>query len=106
MPPSLESVSLYTKILTAMVLLLNIGLLLAVRMALKYARRTSELDTTPQGVKMWAGARKAIGVLILAVVVMNGLAVYANHRMVTATQEIALELPHNSDAEYVLGVTP
>ena len=104
MPPSLDSVSYYTKLLTAMVLLLNIGLLVAVRMALKYARHNSSIDRSDHGEKLWASAKRGISALILLVVAMNGVAVYANHRMVTATREIAAELPQNTDAEMVLGL--
>jgi len=102
----LESLQLYTKVLTGMVLLLNISLLLAIRMALKYARLSSEEDRSEEGAKRWAAAKRGLTVLILVVVCMNGGAVFANHRVVSATRGIASEVPQNTDAELVFNVPP
>ncbi len=102
MMSSLDSMHLYTKILTGMVLLLNIGLLISIRMAVKYAGRASALDQSEQGQGLWKAARRALASLILFVVLMNAAAVYANHRMVNATRDIAAELPQNTDAPIAL----
>src|SRR5687767_9276495 len=102
MTSPLDSMQLYTKLLTGLVLLLNIGLLVSIRMALKFGRRSAEMDRSEEGVKVWAAARRGIGILILLVVCMNAAAVYANHRMVTATRDIAAELPQETDAEIAL----
>ena len=102
MTSPLDSMHLYTKVLTGMVLLLNIGLLVSIRMALKFARRSTAIDKSEQGDRMWVSARRTLAVLILAVVGMNATAVFANYRMVNATRDIAAELPQNSDAEIAL----
>ena len=93
---------LYTKILTGMVLLLNIGLLIAIRMAVKFAGLASALDQSEQGPQFWKAARRALAMLILCVVCMNAAAVYANHRMANATRDIAAELPQQSGTEIAL----
>lgn len=95
---------LYTKLLTGMVLLLNIGLLVSIRLALKYARLSTAADRTEQGAKRWTVAKRQLAVLILTVVAMNGGAVFANHRMVNATRDLAAELPQDTDAELVLSM--
>ena len=102
MTTSLDSMTFYTKVFTGMILLLNIGLLVAIRMALKYAKHTSVVDRSEQGLKLWSSAKRGLLVLIMLVVCMNLAAVYANHRMVSATRDIAVELPQNTDAEMVL----
>ena len=93
---------LYTKILTGMVLLLNIGLLISIRMAAKFAGRASALDQSEQGPAFWKASRRALAALILLVVCMNAAAVYANHRMVNATRDLAAELPQNTDTQIAL----
>ncbi len=101
---SLESMHFYTKLLTGMILLLNIGLLVSIRIALKYAKHTSVVDQSEKGCQMWASAKRGLAILILVVVSVNAAAVYANHRMINATHDIAAELPQNSDAEIMLGM--
>jgi len=94
----------YTKVLTGLVLLLNIGLLISIRMALKFGRRSTLMDRSEEGVKLWVSARRTLAVLILLVVCMNAGAVFANHRMVNATRDIAAELPQETDAEIALSM--
>ena len=93
---------LYTRILTGMVLLLNIGLLIAIRMAVKYAGRACSLDQSEQGPRYWKSARRSLAILILCVVCMNAAAVYANHRMVNATRDVAAELHQQTGTEIAL----
>ena len=93
MTTPLDSLQLYTRILTGMVLLRNVGLLLAIRMAVKFARIACEGDTSEFGVRRWSMVKKGLAALILLVVCMNGAAVFANNRLVGATHEIAAELP-------------
>jgi len=104
MTTSLETMHFYTKVLTGMVLLLNIGLLLSIRMALKHARLSCSSDRSEAGQRRWSSARTQIMVLIISVVAMNAGAVFANHRMVQATRDIAAELPQTSEVEYVLSM--
>lgn len=94
----------YTKVLTGMVLLLNIGLLVSIRIALKHARLTSASDQSEGGLGRWAVARRQIAFLTLTVVAMNAGAVFANYQLVGATREIAAELPQSGDARYVLSM--
>jgi len=101
---SLDSMHFYTKLLTGMILLLNIGLLVSIRLALKFAKFSVAGDPSERGSRMWAGAKRTLAILILLVVTVNAAAVYANHRMVNATRDIVAELPSGSDAELVLGM--
>ena len=102
MSTPIDAMHFYTKLLTGMILLLNIGLLVSIRMALKYARRSSAMDRSEEGAKLWITAKRAIAVLIIVVICMNGAAVYANHRMVGATREIAAELPRADETEIAM----
>ncbi len=104
MNPSLDSMHFYTKLLTGMVLLLNIGLLVAIRLALKFAKHSSNVDQTENGVRMWATAKRALTVLILLVVSVNAAAVYANHNMLNVTKDIEAQLPPNRDSGILLGM--
>jgi hypothetical protein len=98
MNTQIEAMHFYTKLLTGMILLLNIGLLVSIRLALKYARHSSLVDRSEAGTKLWNSAKRALTVLIITVVCMNGAAVYANHRMIGATREIAAELPNSGQS--------
>lgn len=104
MNTSLDAMHFYTKLLTGMILLLNIGLLVSIRMALKYAKHSSAVDRSEDGAKLWSSAKRALSVLTVMVVCMNGAAVYANHRMVGATRDIAAELPQEGDSEIALSL--
>jgi hypothetical protein len=105
MTTSLEAMQLYTKILTGMVLLLNVSLLLAIRMALKYARLASAKDNSEDAPRRWSGVRRGLAMLILTVVLMNGTAVFANYRLVSATREIATTLPLGNESDLLLSLT-
>ena len=98
----LDAMNFYTKLFTGMILLLNIGLLVSIRMALKHARHSSAVDQSEAGVKLWNSAKRGIAVLIIVVICTNGAAIYSNHRMVTATQDIAAELPLADDTEIAM----
>lgn len=96
MTTPLDSMHFYTKLFTGMVLLLNIGLLVAIRMALAYAKHIRAVDVSDEGSRLWVRAKRGLTVLILMVVGMNAAAIFANQRMVTATRDIAAELPQDS----------
>src|SRR5437868_1566061 len=83
---SLDSLHFYTKLLTGMILLLNIGLLVSIRMALKFAKHSAASDTSERGLKLWVSSKRALAILIIVVVSVNAAAVYANHRMINATR--------------------
>lgn len=104
MTTSLESMHFYTKLLTGMVLLLNIGLLLSIRLALKHARISSAEDRSEAGMRRWVSARRQLVVLIVTVVAINAGAVVANYQMVRAAREIAAEMSQGSEVEYVLSM--
>lgn len=104
MTSPLESMHFYTKLFTGMILLLNVGLLISIRLALKYAQHSSTIDQSEYGTKLWSSAKRRLAVLIILVVSMNAAAVYSNHRMVTATRDIAAELPQDTDAEMALSM--
>ena len=102
MTTPLESMAFFTKLLTGMVLLLNIGLLVSIRLALKNAKMNSQMDQSESGSKNWARSKRLLSGLILLVVGMNATAIYSNQKVVRATQEIATQLPSGSDAEMLL----
>jgi hypothetical protein len=106
MTTPLESMTFFAKLLTAMVLLLNIGLLVAIRMAMKNAKMNANMDRSETGLRNWARARRVLMVLILAVVGMNAGTIYANQKLVKAAREVALQIPGNSDAEQLLSMNP
>ena len=94
----IDALQFFSKVSTGMVLLMNLSLLISIRMALNWAKRTSMLDTSEEGALRWKAARRAFMVLILVVVGMNGAAVYANHRMTKATRAVAVEFPDMNSA--------
>ena len=106
MTSPLESMTFFTKLLTGMVLLLNIGLLVSVRLALKSAKMNSQMDQSERGAKNWVNSRRVLAVLILLVVGMNATAIYSNQKVVKATHEIANQLPSGSDTELLLSLNP
>jgi len=105
MSTPIDAMHFYTRLLTGMILLLNIGLLVSIRLALKYAKRSTALDQSAEAAKLWNSAKRALGVLILTVICLNGAAVYANHRMVEATRDVAAELPASGETEFALSLT-
>jgi hypothetical protein len=105
MTTPLETMHLYTKILTGMVLLLNIGLLISIRMGLKHASLTLAGDKSEEGTKRWASVRRQMMVLIVSVVAINIGAMLANNKVVEATRELAAEIPQNSPLEFALSMT-
>jgi hypothetical protein len=104
MTTPLEAMTFFAKLLTAMVLLLNIGLLVAIRLALKCAKKNSELDRSEIGARTWLRSKRALMLLIIVVVGMNGTAIYANQQVVKATRDIAAQIPGNSETELLLSM--
>jgi hypothetical protein len=92
----IDSLQLFSKVSTGMVLLMNLTLLISIRMALRWAKQSAKLDSSDEAASSWRGARRTLMALIIFVVAMNGIAVYANHRLTKATQAVAIEFP---DAE-------
>jgi hypothetical protein len=105
MTTPLETMHLYTKILTGMVLLLNIGLLISIRIGLKHASLSLAGDKSEAGTKRWASVRRQMMVLILSVVAINIGAMLANNKVVEATREIAAESSPTLPLEYMLSMT-
>lgn len=89
----------YMTVSTGLLLLLNLCLLIAVRFGMNWARKAAESDKSPEGVAQWNSARRAIGMMIGIVIVMNGLAVFANHQLRRSVDAVT-----NTFAEPVDGV--
>jgi hypothetical protein len=106
MTTPLDSMQFYTRVLTGMLLLLNLGLLMAIRMALKQAKHCRAIDASDEGLKRWNGAKRGLSVLAILVVGMNGAAIFANHRMANATQDLMVEMSDPPGLEVARSATP
>ena len=98
----IDAMHFYTKLFTGMILLMNIGLLVAIRLGLKCAKQNAELDHSERGTLRWNASRRWLIALTVLVVVMNAAAVYSNHRVVKATREIALNYDGALDSDIAL----
>lgn len=100
----LNNLNHYMTVSTGLLLLLNLCLLIAVRFGMNWARRAAESDKSPEGEAQWSSARRAIGMMIAIVIVMNGLAVFANHQLRRSVD--AVTSTFSDPAEGVASVTP
>lgn len=93
MTPSLNSLLLYTKLLTALVIILNIGLILLLRSHISWGKQLAAV-AGEQG-KQFLKSKLLLG-LIFLVIAINAAAVFANHNMLKSIKEIqkiAAEMP-------------
>jgi len=94
----------YTRLLIGMVLLLNIGLLVSIRMTMKYAKLSSQNDVDREAGVRLSPAKRALTILFVLVIGMNAGAVYANQRIMHVTRELAADLPQQADAGLALNL--
>ena len=93
-----DSLMFYTKLLTGMVLLLNVLSLVCINLLVRWLRDPrramvqagdasaySESAPKPQ---FRTGARFILFFLLLTVIAVNGLAVYGNHQLRAATDDV------------------
>ena len=78
-----DRIIFFTKLLAALVMILNIGLVLSLRL---HMRLVKELRAAGGQATLRS---KLVLVLALIVIFVNGLVVYANHEMLKAAKEIA-----------------
>lgn len=93
MTPSLTSLLFYTKLLTALVIILNIGLILLLRSHISWGKQLAA-SAGEQG-RQFLKCKLLLG-LIFLVIAINAGAVYANHNMlknIKDIQKIAAEMP-------------
>ena len=89
---SVETIQIFSKVLTGLLLLLNFSLLISIRLALKWAKKTTELDSSPDTAGAWIQNRRVLAALIVIVIAMNGASVYANMKLKVAGHEMAAQL--------------
>lgn len=90
MTSSLNSLLIYTKLLTALVIILNIGLILLLRSHISWGKQLAA--SVGEQERQFLKSKLLLG-LILLVIAVNGAAVYANHHMLKNIKEIAAEMP-------------
>ena len=85
-----ETIQIFSKVLTGLLLLLNFSLLVSIRAALKWGKKTAELDSN--SLEDWGKTRRVLAALILIVIAMNGACVYANMKLKLAGNAVAMEM--------------
>lgn len=100
MATSLDSLQFYVKVVTGLLLLLNLALLVSIRFGMGWAKQlTASLPEAAQA-PVWQKASRALGVLILVVIGMNGAAIFANYQL---RQTVDAIIGENGGSNIVLG---
>lgn len=82
----LDTLQLYTKLLTALVIILNIALILCLRSHIAWMKEMVGTDT-PKGGEFFKS--KILHALVVAVILINGAAVVANQRLQKAIKDVS-----------------
>ena len=81
METSLDSLQFYVKVVTGLLLLLNLALLMSIRFGMGWAKQlTASLPETERA-PVWQKASRALGMLIIVVIAMNAAAIFANYQL-------------------------
>ncbi len=93
-----DSLMFYTKLLTGLVLLLNVLSLVCINLLVRWVRNPRRAMVTPAGTaplteqemkrEFRTGARFILFGLLLAVIAVNGLAVFGNYKLRAATDQV------------------
>lgn len=86
MATNLDSIIFFSKILTALVVILNIALILCLRSHVAVIKQAGG-EIAQQFLKS-----KMVYGLVFLVIVINGAAVYANHQVRTKSTELKMEM--------------
>lgn len=86
MTPLLQNLLFFTKMLTALVVILNIALVLCLRSHVSLVKKISVLAN---GIAAEYMRKKLLMGLVIAVMLINCAAVYGNHQMLKTVREIA-----------------
>jgi hypothetical protein len=86
----IDSLLRYTKYLTALILVLNIGLILCIRLNIKTLKKAIEPEAADP-IK-FGGTVRTLCILIVGVIAINGLAVFANRQVLKSADEVTRQL--------------
>ena len=81
METSLETLQFYVKASTGLLLLLNLSLLMSIRFGMGWAKKLAATLPQEEQAPAWSKASRALGLLIIVVIAMNGAAVFANFQL-------------------------
>ena len=84
---SLENLLFFTKVLTGLIIFLNVALILSIRLNLKFMRKLKAFGQPGE-----ATGSSTLAVLICSVMAVNALAIYGNHKMLAALAEMTAEI--------------
>ncbi len=91
METSSDSLLFYVKASTGLLLLLNLALLMSIRFGMGWAKKLTA--TLPEAERdfTWKKASRALGLLIIVVIAVNGAAVFANFQLHHAADAVVGE---------------
>lgn len=81
MDTSLDSLQFYVKAVTGLLLLLNLALLMSIRFGMKWAKQIAANLPEEERGPVWRKSSRALGLLIIVVIAMNGAAIFANSQL-------------------------
>jgi hypothetical protein len=85
----------FTKFLTGLILVLNIGLILSIRHNLRMIKFVNSLSADVKGTEERPPAPlRTLTVLVIAVIAINGAAVYGNMRLRSSVDHVTLNYGH------------
>ena len=81
METSFDSLQFYVKVVTGLLLLLNLALLMSIRFGMDWAKQLAARLPEPERFPVWQKASRAFGILIIVVIAMNAAAIFANYQL-------------------------
>ncbi len=81
METSFDSLQFYLKVVTGLLLLLNLALLMSIRFGMGWAKQLTASLPEPERAPVWQKASRALGMLIIVVIAMNAAAIFANYQL-------------------------
>lgn len=81
METSLDSLQFYVKVVTGLLLLLNLALLMSIRFGMGWAKQLAASLPETERLPVWQKASRALGILIIVVIAVNGAAIFANYQL-------------------------
>jgi hypothetical protein len=100
MTSQFEQLLFFTKFLTGLILVLNIGLIISIRHNLRLIRYTNALEETsgPLASELRPGSPiRALTVLVFLVIAINTMAVYGNVRLLDSVKRVTTEFSSLDD---------
>ena len=81
METSLDSLQFYVKVVTGLLLLLNLALLMSIRFGMGWAKQLAASLPETERLPVWQKASRALGILIIVVIAVNGASIFANYQL-------------------------